>query len=186
MKICYDQGFNDIEVVTATKCPQPKFLHATLLGIKYSLRFRLLDCPFFTAFLTIKRSPQNTSITLLQIPLKLHEHRGGYWRKKLPSTILKEQFPGASFRCYDIFDIIVTLVITNFYLYLIQLWWKFFQMFVYGDMGYAQTWEVLTLKNCIELLSKANQQLCTWILVFFLQFLPSLHNLDVKIPNFTF
>ena len=23
-------------------------------------------------------------------------------------------------------------------------------MFVYGDVVYAQTWEVLTLKNCIE------------------------------------
>ena len=42
------------------------------------------DCPFFTVFLTIKTSSQNISITLLQIPLKLHEHRGGFWRKKLP------------------------------------------------------------------------------------------------------
>ena len=30
---------------------------------------------------------------LLQISLKLHEHRGRYWRKKLPWTILEEQFP---------------------------------------------------------------------------------------------
>ena len=36
---------------------------------------------------------QNISITLLQILLKLHEHRSGYWRKKLPWTILEEQFP---------------------------------------------------------------------------------------------
>ena len=34
------------------------------------------DCPFFTVFLTIKTSSQNISITLLQILLKLHEHRG--------------------------------------------------------------------------------------------------------------
>ena len=34
--------------------------------------------------------------------------------------------------------------------YLIQLWWQCFQIFVYGDVVYAQTWEVLTLKNCIE------------------------------------
>ena len=34
--------------------------------------------------------------------------------------------------------------------YIIQLWWQFFQMFVYGDVGYAQTWQVFTLKNCIE------------------------------------
>ena len=51
------------------------------------------DCPFFTVFLTIKTSSQNISITLLQISLKLHEHRGGYWRKKLLWTILEEQFP---------------------------------------------------------------------------------------------
>ena len=34
--------------------------------------------------------------------------------------------------------------------FLIQLWWQFFTIFVYGDVVYAQTWEVLTLKNCIE------------------------------------
>ena len=51
------------------------------------------DCPFFTVFLTIKTSSQNISITLLQISLKLHEHPGGYWRKKLPWMILEEQFP---------------------------------------------------------------------------------------------
>ena len=47
----------------------------------------------FTVFLTTKTSSQNISITLLQISLKLHEHRGRYWRKKLPWTILEEQFP---------------------------------------------------------------------------------------------
>ena len=51
------------------------------------------DCPFFTVFLTRKTSSQNISITLLQISLKIQEDRGGYCRKKLPRTILKEQFP---------------------------------------------------------------------------------------------
>ena len=50
------------------------------------------DCPFFTVFLTTKSLSQNISITLLQISLKLHEHRGCYWRKKLPSMIFEEQF----------------------------------------------------------------------------------------------
>ena len=49
-------------------------------------------CPFFTVFLTIKTLSHNISITRLQISLKLHEHRGGYWRKKLPWIILEEQF----------------------------------------------------------------------------------------------
>ena len=51
------------------------------------------DYPFFTVFLTIKSLSQNISITLLQISLKLHEHRGCYWRKKLPWMIFEEQFP---------------------------------------------------------------------------------------------
>ena len=50
-------------------------------------------CPFFTVYLTIKTLSQNISITLLQISLKLHEHRGCYWRKKLPWMIFEEQFP---------------------------------------------------------------------------------------------
>ena len=47
-------------------------------------------CPFF---LTIKTLYQNISTRLLQISLKLHEHRGCYWRKKLPWMIFEEQFP---------------------------------------------------------------------------------------------
>ena len=50
-------------------------------------------CPFFTVFLTIKTLSQNISITLLQISLKLHEHQGCYWRKKLLWLIFEEQFP---------------------------------------------------------------------------------------------
>ena len=62
----------------------------------------------------------------------------------------------ASFRCFNNSDVIATLIMTNFHLYLIQLWWQFFQMFVYGNVVYAQTWQVLTLKNCIEPLSYAS------------------------------
>ena len=47
-------------------------------------------------------------------------------------------------------------IITNFHLHLTQLWWQCFQTFVYGDVVYAQTWQVLTLKNCIESLSDAS------------------------------
>ena len=62
----------------------------------------------------------------------------------------------ASFRCYDNSDVIATLITTNFHLYLIQLRWQFFQMLVYGDVVYAQTWQVLTLKNRIEPFSYAS------------------------------
>ena len=54
---------------------------------------KLQDYPFLTIFLIIKTSSQNSSKTLLKISLKSHEHRGCYWRKKLPWTILEKQFP---------------------------------------------------------------------------------------------
>ena len=59
------------------------------LHVKLALRFLQItakhqDCPFFTVFLTIKTSSQNISITLLQISLQLHEHRGSYCWKKVP------------------------------------------------------------------------------------------------------
>ena len=50
-------------------------------------------CPFSTVFLTTKTLSQNISKMLLQISLKLHEHRGCYWRKKLLWMIFEEQFP---------------------------------------------------------------------------------------------
>ena len=62
----------------------------------------------------------------------------------------------ASVRCFDNSDVIATQITTYFHLYLIQLWWQCFQLFIYGDVVYAQTWQVLTLKNCIEPLSYAS------------------------------
>ena len=40
------------------------------------------DTPFLTVFITMKTSPQNISITLLHILLKLHEHRGDHIGEK--------------------------------------------------------------------------------------------------------
>ena len=54
-----------------------KTLHLVQITVEHQ------DCPFFTLFLTIKTSSQNILITLLQISLKLHEHRGSSCRKKL-------------------------------------------------------------------------------------------------------
>ena len=65
----------------------PKVLHFLQITAEHP------DYPFFTVFLTTKSLSQNFSITLLQISLKLHEHWGGYWRKKLPWMILEEQLP---------------------------------------------------------------------------------------------
>ena len=64
--------------------------------------------------------------------------------------LLQVKWVMASFLCYDNSDVIATLIITNFHLYLIQLLWQLFQIFVFDDAVYAQTWEVFTLKNCVE------------------------------------
>ena len=71
------------------------------------------DCLRYTVFPTIKTSSQNISIMLLQILLKRHEHRGGYWRIKLLWTILEEQFLVPRVCCYDNSDVIATVIIKN-------------------------------------------------------------------------
>ena len=89
-------------------------------------------------------------MTLSQIPLKLHKHRGGFWRKKLPWTILEEQLPVPRKTAASIIgDGVISL--------LRQLWCHcnpnnnklshtivvafFLQIFVYGAVVYAQTWD---------------------------------------------
>ena len=102
----------------------------------------------------------NISITLSQISLKLHEldaaiggksFRKRFWKNSSQCRVilLQVKLAMASFRD-DNSDVTETLIVTNFHLYLIQLWWQFFQIFVYGDVVYDQTWALLTLKNCIE------------------------------------
>ena len=81
----FTHPFKKIETTMRWNC-MSKALHFLQITAKQQYR------PFFTVFLTIKTLSQNISITLLQISLKLHEHRGCYWRKKLPWTILEEQF----------------------------------------------------------------------------------------------
>ena len=120
-------------------------------------------CLFFTVFLTTKSLSQNILITLLQISRKLHEHRGGYWRKKLPWMILEEQFPvpihtavskivnsvtsllwQLRFHCnpdHNNFSSLPSTTVVAIFSKLC-LWWRY--------VVYAQTWEVLALENCIE------------------------------------
>ena len=64
----------------------------------------------------------------------------------------------SSFRCYDNSDDIATLIVTNFHLYpsnttVVTI---FPNVCLRGNVVYAQTWQVLTLKNCIEPLSYAS------------------------------
>ena len=120
------------------------------------------DCPFVTVFLTIKTSSHNISIALSQISLKLHQHRGRYWRKKLPWTILEEQFPVPRYtaaskignsvisllwqlRCHcnpdhDKFSSLSNTTVVAI----------FPDVCVYGDIVYAQTWQVLSWNTLLS------------------------------------
>ena len=62
----------------------------------------------------------------------------------------------ASFRCYDNSDVIAFLIMTNFHLYLIKLWWQFFQMFVCGDVvmlriGRYWPWKTFTVSSHLHI-----------------------------------
>ena len=108
------------------------------------------DRPFFTVFLAIKASSKSISITPdQQIPLKLHEHRGGYQRNDFGQSLLQTKQVMPSFCSYDHSDDCnpdhnkfssLSKTTTT----------AIFHIFVYGYVVYAQTWEVLTLKNCIS------------------------------------
>ena len=62
----------------------------------------------------------------------------------------------ASFRCYDNSGVIKTLLVTNFHLHLIKLWWQFFQMFVCGDVvilkiGIFWPWKHVTVSSHLHM-----------------------------------
>ena len=82
-----------------------------------------------------------------------------FMKEKLRLTLLEEKFPvpwntGAGKIGYGVISLLWQLrchsnpvIITNLRLYLIQLWWQSVQIFVNGDVVYAQNWELLTLKK---------------------------------------
>ena len=78
--------------------------------------------------------------------LRRHEKRFG----KIATAVVLDKDKDLLWSGYNSDFVIATLIIRNFHLYLIQFKWQFFQVFVYDDVVYAQTWEVLTLKNCIQ------------------------------------
>ena len=82
----FAHAFKKIETTTRWNC-MSKALHFLQIMAKQQYG------PFFYCVSNNKNFIPNFSITLLQISLKLHEHRRCYWRKKLPWMIFEEQFP---------------------------------------------------------------------------------------------
>ena len=46
--------------------------------------------------------------------------------------------------------ILSDVISTNLHLYVMKLWYSFFDIFVSGEVGNAQTWEVMALKKSIK------------------------------------
>ena len=110
-------------------------------------KLSLVNTKLLTKYQRIYRFRLN--LTNIKAAIGGKSSRQRFWqnRSQCRDILLQAQQVIASFRCYDNSDVIATLIITNCHLYLIQLWWPFFQIFVYDDVVYAQTWEVLTLKT---------------------------------------
>ena len=120
------------------------------------------DCPFFTVFLTIKTLSQNISIqhsyrfrlnlTNIEAAIGGKSSRERFWKNssQCREILLQVKYLIALFRCYDNSkchcnpdrDKLSSLSNTT----LVAI----FPNLIYGDVVYAQAWEVLTLKNCIE------------------------------------
>ena len=135
--------------------------HAKMLAIVVHEKMKLGDNTLNNQKLSLVNTKLLTKyqrIYIFRLNLNIKAAIGGkssrerFWKNtsQCRDILLQVKQVIASFHCYDNSDVIATLIITNCHLYLIQLWWPFFQIFVYGDVVYAQTWEVLTLKNCIE------------------------------------
>ena len=106
------------------------------------------DFPFLTVFLIIKTSFQNISITLFRFCLNFTNIKATVLEKNAPvNDFVRFPVPRisaevklviGSFRCYDSSNVIATLMVTNFHFNTTDV--AIFQMFVYGDIVYAQTW----------------------------------------------
>ena len=64
----------------------------------------------------------------MELTIEGKSSRERFWKKssQCREIQLQVKWKMASFRCYDNSDVIVTLIVTNFHLYLIQLftaWW---------------------------------------------------------------
>ena len=112
-----------------------------------TLRLSTLYCISIT-----KTSSHDTSyrfclnFTNIEAAIGGKSSRERFWNKSSQCREIQLQVKKVitSFGCYGNSDAIVTLINANVHHYLIQLWRLFFQIFVNGDVFYAQTWEVLT------------------------------------------
>ena len=83
-----------------------------------------------------------------------------------------------SFRCYDSSNVIATLMVTNFHLNTTDV--ASFQMFVYGDVVYAQTWYSDPEKlNRATFICQDGLCCCNMALISFRLFRKNLGNLPV-------
>ena len=106
------------------------------------------DFPVLTVFLIIETSFQNISITLLRFCL-IHEHRGDrigeksscerFCKVPVPGIIAEVLVMGGKSHFVAMTTSMSLQPWWGQIFILIQLWSQFFQIFVYGDVVYAQT-----------------------------------------------
>lgn len=114
---------------------------AKLTGLWTIQHVLISKCSFGPEKLTgfWRNGPRHRSISFFSwITKSQHYCTMHCWQSQAISRILnlkkKKSIKRFSFRFHDNSDVIVTLIITNFHLYLIQLWCSFLQIFVDGDV----------------------------------------------------
>ena len=94
-------------------------------------------CPFFTVLKPQKLHPKisrkcsyrfRLNFTNIEAAIGGKSSRERFWKNssQCQDILLQVKQVIASFRCYENADAVATLIITNFHLYLVQLWWQFF------------------------------------------------------------
>ena len=113
----------------------------------------------FTIFLMIKLHPKILQEHSHSFRFNFTNIEANIWAKSFHERfcknssqcreiLLQVKYAMASFRCYDNSDVIVFLIMKNFHLYLIKLWWQFFPNVCLWRRSYSQNWEALSVKNC--------------------------------------
>lgn len=76
--------------------------------------------------------------------------------------------------------ILSDVISTNLHLYVMKLWYSFFDIFVSGEVGNAQTWEVMALKKPIKPLQWAKIFPSIFLQLAISEAAPKTHPLEMR------
>ena len=99
-----------------------------------------------------KRNEFRLNLTNIEAASGGKSYRERFWKNssQCRDMLLQVKEVIASFRSYDNYDVVATLIITNFHLYRIQLWWQFFPNLCLWRRSLCSNLGGIDPENCIE------------------------------------